>query len=180
MSFHLNLDADNVHTFRANVRAKFRPLLKSKSKAHNVEVSIFNASLKEADFRKVIKNWNNPKFVTLYVNKFRSVWSNMKPGGGENNARFVAAIRKGEISTKDVAFLTHQEINPDLWKEAIDMKIKRDQSKFDVDMRTATDEFKCGRCKQRKCTYYQMQIRSADEPMTTFVTCLACDNKWKC
>jgi transcription elongation factor S-II len=32
----------------------------------------------------------------------------------------------------------------------------------------ATDIFKCGRCKQRKCTYYQMQTRSADEPMTTF------------
>jgi hypothetical protein len=29
-----------------------------------------------------------------------------------------------------------------------------------------TDAFKCGRCQQRKCTYYQMQTRSADEPMT--------------
>lgn len=29
-----------------------------------------------------------------------------------------------------------------------------------------TDAFKCSRCNQRKCTYYQMQTRSADEPMT--------------
>lgn len=29
-----------------------------------------------------------------------------------------------------------------------------------------TDAFKCSRCQQRKCTYYQMQTRSADEPMT--------------
>ncbi len=43
----------------------------------------------------------------------------------------------------------------------------------------ATDIFKCGKCKQRKCSYYQMQTRSADEPMTTFVTCLVCDNRWK-
>lgn len=42
-----------------------------------------------------------------------------------------------------------------------------------------TDSFKCGRCKQRKCTYYQMQTRSADEPMTTFVTCTVCNNRWK-
>ncbi|KAJ9510236.1 hypothetical protein QJQ45_015719, partial [Haematococcus lacustris] len=27
----------------------------------------------------------------------------------------------------------------------------------------STDQFQCGRCKQRKCTYYQMQTRSADE-----------------
>jgi transcription elongation factor S-II len=57
-----------------------------------------------------------------------------------------------------------------------------------------TDAFKCSRCQQRKCTYYQMQTRSADEPMTvsherrkarveltlqTFVTCVNCGNKWK-
>lgn len=42
-----------------------------------------------------------------------------------------------------------------------------------------TDMFRCGRCKQRKTTYYQMQTRSADEPMTTFVTCVNCDNRWK-
>lgn len=37
-----------------------------------------------------------------------------------------------------------------------------------------TDAFKCSRCQQRKCTYYQMQTRSADEPMTVsafFVWC---------
>jgi transcription elongation factor S-II len=57
-----------------------------------------------------------------------------------------------------------------------------------------TDAFKCSRCQQRKCTYYQMQTRSADEPMTvslsygfkmwlltwqTFVTCINCGNRWK-
>lgn len=42
-----------------------------------------------------------------------------------------------------------------------------------------TEMFRCGKCKQRKCTYYQMQTRSADEPMTTFVTCVNCGNRWK-
>lgn len=39
--------------------------------------------------------------------------------------------------------------------------------------------FKCGKCKSNKTTYTQAQTRSADEPMTTFVTCLNCGNKWK-
>ena len=38
----------------------------------------------------------------------------------------------------------------------------------------------CFKCKKRKCSYYQMQTRSADEPMTTFVTCLLCGNNWQC
>ena len=42
-----------------------------------------------------------------------------------------------------------------------------------------TNQFQCGKCRQRKCTYYQMQTRSADEPMTTFVTCTNCQNRWK-
>ena len=42
-----------------------------------------------------------------------------------------------------------------------------------------TDMFKCGKCKMRKTTYYQLQTRSADEPMTTFVKCLECGNRWK-
>ncbi|KAJ8441708.1 LOW QUALITY PROTEIN: hypothetical protein Cgig2_019095 [Carnegiea gigantea] len=42
-----------------------------------------------------------------------------------------------------------------------------------------TEQFKCGRCGQRKCTYYQLQTRSADEPMTTLVRCVVCYNRWK-
>lgn len=34
--------------------------------------------------------------------------------------------------------------------------------------------------RERKCSYYQMQTRSADEPMTTFVRCVACGNRWRC
>ena len=40
--------------------------------------------------------------------------------------------------------------------------------------------FKCRKCKSTKTSYYQMQTRSADEPMTTYVTCKACGTKWKC
>ena len=43
----------------------------------------------------------------------------------------------------------------------------------------ATDQYQCGRCHKRLCTYYQLQTRSADEPMTTFVTCLNCGKRWK-
>ena len=45
--------------------------------------------------------------------------------------------------------------------------------------KNVTDQFKCSKCGQRKCTYYQKQTRSADEPMTTFITCVNCGKNWK-
>lgn len=47
------------------------------------------------------------------------------------------------------------------------------------DTQAETDQFKCGKCHHRKTTYYQLQTRSADEPMTTFVTCVNCGHKWR-
>ena len=43
---------------------------------------------------------------------------------------------------------------------------------------TKTDLLKCGKCKKNNCTYHQMQTRSADEPMTTFVLCNECGNRY--
>ena len=42
-----------------------------------------------------------------------------------------------------------------------------------------SSEFTCRKCKSNDCSYYQMQTRSADEPMTTFITCQNCGNRWK-
>ena len=42
-----------------------------------------------------------------------------------------------------------------------------------------TTMFKCGRCQKNQCTYYQLQTRSCDEPMTTFVRCTNCGHNWK-
>uniref|UniRef100_A0A665VN66 Transcription elongation factor n=1 Tax=Echeneis naucrates TaxID=173247 RepID=A0A665VN66_ECHNA len=44
---------------------------------------------------------------------------------------------------------------------------------------TETDMFVCSACHGKSCTYTQVQTRSADEPMTTFVYCNSCGNRWK-
>ena len=38
---------------------------------------------------------------------------------------------------------------------------------------------KCRKCGSRSTSYYEVQTRSADEPMTQFITCLDCNNRWK-
>ena len=71
------------------------------------------------------------------------------------------------------------QLYPEIWQDIIDDKIRREQILKKELQQTATDQFKCGKCKARKAIYVQVQTRSADEPMTTFVTCLQCGNKWK-
>ena len=70
-------------------------------------------------------------------------------------------------------------MNPPLWCEIVEEKRKRDLAKSNTCLEASTDKFTCKRCKSKKCTYYEMQTRSADEPVTVFITCLDCDKKWK-
>jgi len=144
----------------------------------NLERAIFNYAISESKKRKIIRKWENNKFLQIYVDKFRSIYTNLNPKSQVKNNYLLEALNCGTIKQQDIPFMTHQEMFPKIWKNLIEHKIKRDN--HDGSDAMATDEFKCGKCKKRKCTYYQLQTRSADEPMTTFVSCLNCGNNWKC
>ena len=142
----------------------------------NLEISIFNYAISESNRRNVVKKWDNKYFIQIYVDRLRSIFNNLL----NTNINFLEKIKIGEIKIKNLQNISHQEMNPSIWKKLIEAKIKRDTNITKVDISAATDEFKCYKCKKRKCTYYQLQTRSADEPMTTFVTCLNCGSRWKC
>ena len=89
-------------------------------------------------------------------------------------------LKSNSITPQSLASMTHYEMYPEKWDSLIQKKIQRDKTKYDTQIEAATDTFTCRKCKSKKCTYYQMQTRSADEPMTTFVTCIECGTRWKC
>ena len=163
---------NNPETFRANIRKNIHNTLKNDKNSTNLERGIFNYSLKEAEQRKIVKKWDNKAFVQIYVDKLYSVLSNL-------NEDILQQLNTDTIKAQNIPFMTHQELAPKKWDKLIEAKIKRDKNKFEVNMEASTDTFTCRKCKSKKCTYYQMQTRSADEPMTTFVTCLDCGNRFK-
>ena len=165
---------ENPEKFRSNIRSKLDEVLKNEKNSINLERGIFNFALSEAKNRKVIKKWDNPYFVQLYVDRLRSIFTNL------DNSVLLEQLNSGSIKAHTIAFMTHQELRPEKWDELITAKSKRDQNKFENNMEAATDTFTCRKCKSNKCTYMQLQLRSADEPMTTFVTCLSCGNRWRC
>lgn len=168
---------ENPDEFRTKIREKlcdfFEETDNKMKHATNLEKGIHNWALKEATNKKVVKKWDNPFFVQIYVDHLRSIYINLQ------SDRLINMVKNAEIKSQEIAFMTHQEMNPEKWEELIKAKSIRDKNKFETNLEAATDTFTCRKCKSKKCTYYQMQTRSADEPMTIFVTCIDCGNRWK-
>lgn len=165
---------ENNTVFRANIVKKINDIFQNEKHSMNLEKGIYNYALKESTRRKVIKKWDNPYFVQIYVDHLRSVYVNLK------NTDIVSQVKDGSIKSHTIAFMTHQELCPERWTDLIDAKSKRDKNKFEINMEASTDLFTCRKCKGKQCTFYQLQTRSADEAITTFVTCILCSARWKC
>lgn len=163
----------NAETFRQNICNKFTSIIGNNVTAINLEKGVFNYSLKEASSKKLIKKWENPAFVQVYLDRLRTIYINLK------NEEILTMLQTKSLLPQTFAAMTHQEMNPPHWQELIEQKIKRDANKFVTNIQASTDIFTCKKCKSKRCTYYELQTRSADEPATIFVTCLDCGKNWK-
>ena len=160
--------------FRTNVKLNLGEILDNTKAGDNLERGICNAVLQIADEKNIVKKWENVYFVQLYIDKFRSLYINLQ------KPEVKQLITNKQIKPHKLAFMTHQEMQPSRWATLIeDLKIKN-QNKYTPKIEASTDNFTCYKCKSKECSYYQLQTRSADEPMTTFVTCIKCGNRWKC
>ncbi|KAG0020949.1 RNA polymerase II elongation factor [Entomortierella chlamydospora] len=113
-----------------------------------------------------------------YRAKIRSFFMNLRD---KSNPKLREAVVDGEVAVEDFCEYTTQDM-ASAEAKARDREIQLQNmflAKGAEEQQAETDMFKCGKCKGRKTRYYQMQTRSADEPMTTFVTCISCGNRWK-
>jgi len=142
-----------------------------------MEKSIYNVSIKEARIKCIERSWDCPRFLWLYKKNYLKVYSNININ---KNSKFVLdKIKYGLWEPDRIISMKAQELYPDMWENII-LNNKKKMDLLSIENKgQGTTMFKCGKCKERNCTYYQMQTRSADEPMTTFVTCLSCSNRWK-
>lgn len=131
--------------------------------AQSIEKSLFN------EFKTI---------SPAYKSKFRSKYLNLKD---KNNPTLRSGLISGMITPDRFISMSSAEMASEDRRRVDSMIAEQNMlnSQMAKDNAAETDQFKCGRCNQRKCKYYQMQTRSADEPMTTFVTCVNCGNRWR-
>ena len=158
---------------------KFRDLLDDEIISRRIEKSIYNYTITLSNTKTIKKKWTNPIFKKLYLSKVRSIYSNIDSTCYIKNEKFKNQILSGDINPETICDLSPFDIFPDIWKELIDNKIKMDKLKYELKPEAMTNVFKCRKCNSRSCSYYEVQTRSADEPMTQFITCLNCNNRWR-
>jgi len=143
-----------------------------------LERGIFNYTLEHAGKHKVRRVWENPEIHYLYKINSQRVISNLDTASYIQNNRLLQRLRDKEFQPQDIAFMSYSDLYPEKWGDLIELTMKREAKMSEVDKSSATDMFKCGKCKKRECSYYEYQTRSADEPMTQFIRCLNCNNRW--
>lgn len=157
---------------------KFNLLLDDIDLSKDIEKSIYEYTLSQSEQRGIEQDIDDKYFKRIYVNKIITLYNNLDENSYVKNKNFLKRLKDGDFLVKDIAFLSPQEINKEHWKKYLDRQTANDEFLYSRTVGIRTNEYKCGRCKERQCTYYQLQVRSSDEPMTTFINCLNCGHKW--
>ena len=163
------MKVSNPTLLRESMRKQIHEIVQDELMSENIEIGVYNYTLQAISEKKMIKKWSNPCLVEVYVSKMRSILCNI-------TYEFVRSVETPHL----IAFMTHQELKPEKWAKLLQEKGKRDEYQFNHKIASTTTDFTCFKCKKNNCTYYQLQTRSADEPMTTFVTCVNCEVHWRC
>jgi len=126
-------------------------------------------------------DWSNKVFWNNYRAQAVSLYENLQGNKSyvNNEMNWLEKLKSGEITPKRFVEIPVSELCPSRWKKFVESTLESEKKLYSQ-KKAASAIMYCSRCKKKSnCDYYLLQTRSADEPMTTFVTCLECDRRWK-
>lgn len=162
-----------AQVMRSHVCSKLGEIVECPKLAKNIEIAIFNWTVRRLNKES---SWENKAFKELYKARFFEV----KRALTQSNLK--SRIDDKLVKMKDLVVMDPDQLMPEgpYAKAILASKIKE----LEIEAIKAKEDeyegiFMCRKCKSKKTTYYQLQTRSADEPMTTYVECRECNNHWK-
>jgi DNA-directed RNA polymerase subunit M/transcription elongation factor TFIIS len=153
-------------------------IIKDKKISCVIEQGVYNYCINVSGTTDIIPRWDNKIFDGMYVNKIRSLYTNLNQKSYLNNVNFIQKFIDKDIDPYDLAFMKPYEVFPEKWEKIREEEYRRNKLLYLTKEVAMTDEYKCRRCKKRETTYFELQIRSADEPATLFITCVNCGMRW--
>ncbi len=146
--------------------------------------TIFEALPKDVAMRTSVRE----SLLSAYRSKARQLIRNI-----QQNATLRDGLRCGDVKPDTLVTMRAQDLNPlaphwvaqrqrrqalQAQKEAEDAERRAECARAEEEQGSSAKET-CPRCHQSNYDYYQIQTRSADEPMTVFFTCRNCGKQWK-
>jgi hypothetical protein len=115
---HLNI-SNQVH-YLTKLNEKFFNDAKISA---NTEIAVFNWAIQDAKSKKIIRSWDSPYFIQIYLNRLKTIYLNI-------NNYFITQIKTNKLKPQDFVFMTHYQLKPEKWDSMIESKNKRDLNKF--------------------------------------------------
>jgi len=112
-----------------------------------------------------------------YQQKFRTLFSNLKD---PKNQQLRDNLFSGYLNVEQLLDMSHTDLaNPELQEKRKKIRDWNTQARMEQRTLATCTAWVCKRCNGNLTSYYTLQIRSADEPMTAFITCQNCKHQWK-
>ena len=157
---------------RATNQIKLNNILNNIDISLKIELSIFEFTL----IYCLNNNLNDIFIKSVYDDKLNNIISNIIDTQNINNKTLKKDLLSNKINPSYIAFMSPAQLHPDKWLYWVKKKEYKELRENSI---VYSDAYKCFKCGERKTKVTQAQTRSADEPMTTFVTCLICYNTFK-
>lgn len=172
------LKGENVSR-RNNTRKNLLKYLEISLKDKDDEAEIKNLKIKIVEIEDKLNE--TLKGEAPYLNRVLEIIHNLKD---EKNEEFRENIINGKIKPEELCTMN----SVDMLSKNKQKEIEKEKEKKVDEVRTDWQEkhgqvtegvYKCKVCGGRKTIQHEQQTRSADEPMTLFITCLNCKNTWR-
>lgn len=122
------------------------------------------------------KNDNN---ITMAQSIYNDCLNNLIYNLDQNNEtikKIKKLIKKKKFNPYNLAFLRPEELDENNWAKII---LRKNTTEYQLKNLPTIEWKSCYVCHTKEYSFYQLQTRSADEPMTTFYICKTCGKTYK-
>lgn len=173
-SFERTPQADQSNVDRSRIRDRFISVMEgNESMGTSIERNLYHHIMDETG-----RDFPNDIFRQEYLGAAHNLLENLDPEGSVGNRYLQPLVTTGHITPEALVKMSDHDLYPPKWQQIKERRLKEIKTENEMQLATS-DLYKCGKCGKRETTFYQLQIRSMDEPTTSFINCVNCGHRWK-